>query len=70
MFELTLCVSENGGSYISPFHDIPLYADSKNNIFNMLVEIPRWTNAKMEVRAVCPALLSFSFWSRSKCLNH
>ncbi|TGZ55637.1 hypothetical protein CRM22_010330 [Opisthorchis felineus] len=34
---------------ISPFHDIPLHLDKQKNIFNMLVEIPRWTNAKMEI---------------------
>ncbi|XP_063237399.1 inorganic pyrophosphatase isoform X2 [Bacillus rossius redtenbacheri] len=38
---------ENGP--ISPFHDIPLYADAEKKIFNMVVEIPRWTNAKMEI---------------------
>ncbi|CAO2600089.1 Inorganic pyrophosphatase 2, mitochondrial [Lemmus lemmus] len=52
------------GHYISPFHDIPLKADSPKengiprkkarndeykNLFNMVVEIPRWTNAKMEI---------------------
>ncbi|XP_047422880.1 inorganic pyrophosphatase 2, mitochondrial isoform X1 [Sciurus carolinensis] len=52
------------GHYISPFHDIPLKVDSKEendiptkkarndeyeNLFNMVVEIPRWTNAKMEI---------------------
>ncbi|XP_065110939.2 inorganic pyrophosphatase 2, mitochondrial isoform X2 [Paramisgurnus dabryanus] len=50
------------GKYISPFHDIPLYvADEqeydvppkklKTNeiLFNMVVEVPRWTNAKMEM---------------------
>ncbi|XP_023372802.1 inorganic pyrophosphatase 2, mitochondrial isoform X2 [Otolemur garnettii] len=51
------------GHYISPFHDIPLKVDSKEengiptkkarnddceNLFNMVVEVPRWTNAKME----------------------
>ena len=35
-------------SIISPFHDIPLFADQNNGILNMIVEIPRWTNAKME----------------------
>ncbi|KAK1134729.1 Inorganic pyrophosphatase, variant 2 [Melipona bicolor] len=30
-------------------HDIPLYADEANKILNMIVEIPRWTNAKMEI---------------------
>uniref|UniRef100_F6PN90 inorganic diphosphatase n=1 Tax=Macaca mulatta TaxID=9544 RepID=F6PN90_MACMU len=52
------------GHYISPFHDIPLKVNSKEengiptkkarndeyeNLFNMIVEIPRWTNAKMEI---------------------
>ncbi|XP_052586505.1 inorganic pyrophosphatase 2, mitochondrial isoform X4 [Peromyscus californicus insignis] len=52
------------GNYISPFHDIPLKVDLKKenviprkkarndeykNLFNMVVEIPRWTNAKMEI---------------------
>ncbi|KAL1778750.1 inorganic pyrophosphatase 2, mitochondrial isoform X1 [Sigmodon hispidus] len=51
------------GHYISPFH-IPLKVDSQKengvpqkkarndeykNLFNMVVEIPRWTNAKMEI---------------------
>jgi hypothetical protein len=37
------------GKPLSPFHDIPLYADPENKICNMVVEIPRWTNHKMEV---------------------
>ncbi|XP_012879196.1 PREDICTED: inorganic pyrophosphatase 2, mitochondrial [Dipodomys ordii] len=52
------------GHYISPFHDIPLKVDIKEengiptkkarndeyeNLFNMVVEVPRWTNAKMEI---------------------
>lgn len=39
---------EKDGQLISPFHDIPLYADSNHNVVNMVVEIPRWTNAKVE----------------------
>jgi len=35
--------------FISPWHDVPLYADEKQKHFNMLCEIPRWTNAKMEI---------------------
>lgn len=35
--------------YISPWHDIPLCADKSKKIYNMIVEIPRWTNAKMEI---------------------
>jgi hypothetical protein len=41
---------EKDGIPISPFHDIPLYANADQTILNMVVEIPRWTNAKMEVR--------------------
>ncbi|KAI8053659.1 inorganic pyrophosphatase [Gilbertella persicaria] len=41
---------EKDGQVISPFHDIPLYSDEKDkNIVNMVVEIPRWTNAKVEI---------------------
>merc|ERR1712110_430104 len=37
------------GVPVSPFHDIPLYADKEKGAFNMVVEIPRWSNAKMEI---------------------
>ncbi|CAO3589439.1 unnamed protein product [Absidia cylindrospora] len=37
------------GQLISPFHDIPLYANEEQTIMNMVVEIPRWTNAKLEI---------------------
>lgn len=52
------------GKYISPFHDIPLTAETqqcsgvpakkikKNEsevLYNMVVEVPRWSNAKMEI---------------------
>ncbi|KAG0048741.1 Inorganic pyrophosphatase [Gryganskiella cystojenkinii] len=40
---------ERNGVPISAFHDVPLYADRANNIFNMIVEIPRWSNAKLEI---------------------
>lgn len=40
---------ERDGTPISPWHDIPLYADEGHQILNMVVEIPRWTNAKFEV---------------------
>ncbi|KAL6079081.1 Inorganic pyrophosphatase [Balamuthia mandrillaris] len=40
---------ERDGTRISPFHDIPLYADEEKQIFNMVVEIPRNTRAKMEI---------------------
>ncbi|KAL7817750.1 inorganic pyrophosphatase [Trichoderma gracile] len=40
---------EKDGVPISPFHDIPLFANQEQTILNMVVEIPRWTNAKLEI---------------------
>ncbi|KAF0267167.1 hypothetical protein FOG51_01671 [Hanseniaspora uvarum] len=43
---------KNTGKVVSPFHDIPLHAEGstpENPIFNMIVEIPRWSNAKLEI---------------------
>lgn len=40
---------EKDGVHVSPFHDVPLYANAEQTILNMIVEIPRWTNAKLEV---------------------
>lgn len=38
------------GQIISPFHDIPLVATHEGGtLYNMIVEIPRWTQAKMEI---------------------
>lgn len=48
-FQTNLVTGSPQGKLISPFHDIPLYANQEKNIFNMVVEIPRWSNAKMEV---------------------
>lgn len=43
------CYIERNGQPISPFHDIPLYANEQQTILNMVVEIPRWSNAKQEI---------------------
>ena len=40
---------EKDGQPMSPFHDVPLYANEQQTVLNMVVEIPRWTNAKLEV---------------------
>lgn len=45
-FFLTL-VGEQG--LVSPFHDVPLVANRGAHEFNMVVEIPRWSNAKFEI---------------------
>lgn len=34
---------------VSPFHDIPLVANKEKHIYNAVIEIPRWSNAKMEI---------------------
>ncbi|KAF9930282.1 Inorganic pyrophosphatase [Modicella reniformis] len=50
---------EKNGLPISAFHDIPLKADKAalqgvalnddDQVFNMVIEIPRWSNAKVEI---------------------
>jgi len=42
---------EGTNAYVSPWHDIPLYSDedSTNKTLNMIVEIPRFTQAKFEI---------------------
>jgi inorganic pyrophosphatase len=43
---------EKNGVVVSPWHDIPLLASAPTaspQIFNMIVEIPRWSNAKQEI---------------------
>lgn len=47
--ESLLYIENDKGNVVSPFHDIPLFADEANGILNMVVEIPRWTNAKLEI---------------------
>lgn len=49
-FSVYFAANQNGNA-ISPLHDIPLHANDSQNIYNMVVEVPRWTNAKMEVNA-------------------
>ncbi|KAI9016780.1 inorganic pyrophosphatase [Hyaloraphidium curvatum] len=40
---------DSTGKVVSPFHDIPLYANPEKTILNVVIEIPRWTNAKLEI---------------------
>eukprot|EP01038_Epipyxis_sp_PR26KG_P007808 gene7808-10604_t len=35
--------------YVSPWHDIPLFSDSTETLYNFIVEIPMYSTAKMEV---------------------
>ncbi|OLY82600.1 Inorganic pyrophosphatase [Smittium mucronatum] len=41
---------EKDGKIQSFFHDVPLYANAEKTVLNMVVEIPRWTNAKLEIK--------------------
>lgn len=61
---------------VSPVHDIPLYHDKEKGVLNMVVEVPRWTNAKLEVCPTDTADIQSRFStndstqiSRSKSLN-
>ena len=42
------------GRLISPMHDIPLLANQEPPLYNMVVEVPRWSNAKMEIATTEP----------------
>lgn len=59
---------EKDGVPVSPFHDIPLYANAEQTVLNMIVEIPRWTNAKLEVSALLLLLLLLLLEPRVLCL--
>jgi len=52
--EYSVYLENNKGELVSPFHDIPLYADEAKGILNMVVEIPRWSNAKLEITKGSP----------------
>lgn len=58
------------GDAISPLHDIPLHANAANNVYNMVVEVPRWTNAKMEVNtATRLCILIFCLFCESQSID-
>jgi inorganic pyrophosphatase len=42
------------GKILSYFHDIPLDLNAETKEVNMVVEIPRWTNAKFEIDTTLP----------------
>eukprot|EP00124_Ichthyophonus_hoferi_P003481 Ihof_evm6s303 gene=Ihof_evmTU6s303 len=47
--EFRIFFQDKAGQAVSPWHDIPLYANEEKTILNAVIEIPRWTNAKMEI---------------------
>jgi hypothetical protein len=63
---------EKDGQVISPFHDIPLWANEQQGVANMVVEFPRWTNAKLEVcvfflLVICVLILFLDGWCSCSC---
>lgn len=42
------------GCPISPMHDIPWIANAEAKTYNAVIEVPRWTNAKMEIDTKTP----------------
>jgi len=47
-----LFFKDASGNFVSPFHDIPMLASE--GVYNMVVEVPRWSNAKMEIDTKAP----------------
>jgi len=45
---------EKGWLPISPWHDIPLWADKEKKIANMVIEIPKGTQPKLEINKDLP----------------
>ena len=42
-------LQEEEGKIVSPWHDVPLYKDNTSQTYNMIVEIPRFSQAKFEI---------------------
>jgi len=47
--EYKLYFFDKDGTPVSPFHDIPLWANHEKKIANMVVEIPKGTQPKLEI---------------------
>jgi len=45
--ESRMFFKDASGNIVSPFHDIPMLASE--GVYNMVVEVPRWSNAKIEI---------------------
>jgi inorganic pyrophosphatase len=47
-------LQQPAGRYISTWHDIPMFADRENKLYNMVVEVPRGEMDKQEVDLTAP----------------
>jgi len=50
--ESRMFFKDASGNVVSPFHDIPML--SSEGVYNMVVEVPRWSNAKIEIDTKSP----------------
>jgi len=50
--EYRMFIKDGSGKPVSAMHDIPMLASP--GIYNMVVEVPRWSNAKMEIDLKSP----------------
>lgn len=50
--EYRLFFKDGSGKIVSPMHDIPML--SGEGVYNMVVEVPRWSNAKIEIDLKSP----------------
>ncbi|KFG81996.1 Inorganic pyrophosphatase [Metarhizium anisopliae] len=58
---------EKDGYPVSPWHDVPLYPDNKPGpVINFVVEIPRWTDGKIETQRNEPLNPLFHDTSKNK----
>ena len=52
------------------FHPLPLFTlFDVQNIFHAVIEVPRWTSAKMEVRVINNVFSMFSYISEYQCFG-
>jgi len=50
--EYRMFIKDGSGKPVSAMHDIPMLAS--DNTYNMVVEVPRWSNAKIEIDLKSP----------------
>jgi nucleosome-remodeling factor subunit len=47
--EYRLYIKDASGKPVSAMHDIPMKSAAGDGVYNMVVEVPRWSNAKIEI---------------------
>lgn len=47
--EYRLFIKDGSGKVVSSMHDIPMKSAAGDGVYNMVVEVPRWSNAKIEI---------------------